>query len=39
MRVDRIDLVAGGQQRPDQQAPVGLDPNRDLRWILGMGGY
>jgi len=37
-RVDRIDLVAGGQQRSHQQPPVGLDPNDDLvglRRVLG----
>jgi len=39
MRVDRIDLVAGGQQRPDQQAPVSLDPHHDLRQVLGMGSH
>jgi hypothetical protein len=37
--VDRIHLVAGGQQRADQQAPVGLDANRDLRRGLGMGSH
>jgi hypothetical protein len=37
--IDRIDLVAGGQQRPDQQAPVGLDPHCDLRRIHNMGGH
>jgi hypothetical protein len=36
--VDRIDLVAGGQQRTDQQAAVGLDPDRHLSRLLGMGG-
>jgi hypothetical protein len=35
--IDRIDLVAGGQQRPDQQAPVGFDPDRRLSWVLNMG--
>ena len=35
--VDRIDLVAGGHQRPDQQPAVGLDPDRHLAWGLGMG--
>jgi hypothetical protein len=39
MRVDRIDLVAGGQQATDQQPTVGLDPHRDLPWVLGMGGH
>jgi hypothetical protein len=37
--IDRIDLVAGGQQRPDQQAPVSLDPHHDLRRVLGMGRH
>jgi hypothetical protein len=37
LRVDRIGLVAGRQQRPDQQAPVGLDPDRRLSWVLNMG--
>jgi hypothetical protein len=36
--VDRIDLVAGRQQCPDQQASVGLDPDRHLPGLLGMGG-
>jgi hypothetical protein len=35
--VDRIDLVAGRQQRTDQQAPVGLNPDRYLPRLLGMG--
>jgi hypothetical protein len=35
--IDRIDLVAGRHQRPDQQAMVGLDPDRHLSWVLGMG--
>jgi hypothetical protein len=39
MGVDRIDLVAGGQQRPDQQTPVGLDSDRHLPWVLCMGGH
>jgi hypothetical protein len=39
VRVDRIDLVAGRQQRAHQQAPVGLDPDRDLGRVLGMGGH
>jgi hypothetical protein len=39
MRVDRIHLVASGQQRPDQQPPVGLDPDHHLRWVLGMGSH
>jgi hypothetical protein len=39
LRVDRIHLVAGRQQRPDQQPPVGLDPHRHLCWLLGMGGH
>jgi hypothetical protein len=39
LRVDRIHLVAGRQQRPDQQAPVGLNPHRDLRRILGMSSH
>ena len=38
MRVDRIDLVAGGQQRPHQQAPVGLDPDHHLGRVAGMAG-
>jgi hypothetical protein len=38
LRVDRIDLVAGGQHGPDQQAAVGLNPDRHLRWVLGIGG-
>jgi hypothetical protein len=37
--VDRIDLVAGGQHGPDQQATVGFDPHRDLRRVPNMGGY
>ena len=36
--VDRIDLATGGQQRSDQQAPVGLNADRDLRRVLGMAG-
>jgi hypothetical protein len=38
LRVDRIHLVAGDQQRPNQQTPVGLDPHRHLPRLLGMGG-
>jgi hypothetical protein len=38
LRVDRVDLVAGGQQGSDQQAPVGLDPDRHLGRVLGVGG-
>lgn len=37
-RVDPIHLVAGGQQRPNQQPPVGLDPDHDLLGILGIAG-
>ena len=37
--IDRIHLVAGGQQRPHQQAPVGLNPDRHLCRVLGMGGH
>jgi hypothetical protein len=37
--VDRIHLVASRHQRPDQQAPVGLDPHRHLRRILGLRGH
>jgi hypothetical protein len=37
-RVDRIDLVTGRYQRPDQQATVGLDPDQDLPWVLSMVG-
>jgi hypothetical protein len=36
MGIDRIDLIAGRQQRPDQQTSVGLDPDRHLCWALGM---
>jgi hypothetical protein len=36
--VDRMDLVAGRDQRTDQQAPVGLDPHDDLRGVVGMLG-
>jgi hypothetical protein len=39
MRVDRIHLVARGQQRPDQQAPVSLDPHHDLCRVLDMDGH
>jgi hypothetical protein len=39
VRIDRIYLVAGGQQRPDEQPPVGLDPDRHLRRVLGMGSH
>ena len=39
LRVDRIDLVADRQQRPDEQAAISLDPHRHLCWILGMGGH
>jgi hypothetical protein len=37
-RVDPIHLVAGGQQRTDQQSTVGLDPDHHLAGILGMPG-
>jgi hypothetical protein len=37
-RVDRIHLVAGGQQRTHQQPPVGLDADNHLTGILGMPG-
>jgi hypothetical protein len=37
--IDRIDPVAGRHQRPDQQTPVGLDADRHLPGLLGMGGY
>jgi hypothetical protein len=37
-RVDRIDLVAGRDQGPDEQAAVGLGPHHDLGRILSMGG-
>jgi hypothetical protein len=33
LRVDRIHLVAGGHQRPDEQPAVGLDPDRHLRRV------
>jgi len=39
MGVDRIDLVAGGHQRSDQQTPVGLDADHHLPWVLCMGGH
>jgi hypothetical protein len=39
VRVDRIDLEAGGQQRPDQQPPVGLNPHGALRRVQNMGGH
>jgi hypothetical protein len=39
LRVDRIDLVAGGHQRPDQQPAVGLDPDHRLLRLVGMGGH
>jgi hypothetical protein len=29
---------AGRDQRPDQQATVGLDPDQDLPWVLSMVG-
>jgi hypothetical protein len=38
LRVDPVDLVAGGQQRPHQQPPVGLDADHHLPRLLGMGG-
>jgi hypothetical protein len=38
-RVDPRDLVAGGQQRPHQQPPVGLDADHDLLGVLGMAGH
>jgi len=31
-------LIASGDQRPDQQPPVGLDPDHHLRWLLRPGG-
>jgi hypothetical protein len=34
-----MDLVAGRQQRPNQQPPVSLDPDHHLPWILCMGGH
>jgi hypothetical protein len=37
-RVDRIDLVAGRDQRPDEQAAVGLGPHHHLDRISPMGG-
>jgi hypothetical protein len=39
LRVNRIDLIAGRQQHPNQQAPVGLNPDDDLGWILGMSSH
>jgi hypothetical protein len=39
LRVDRVHLVAGRHQRPDQQPPVGLDPDRHLSWVLSMGSH
>jgi hypothetical protein len=39
LRIDRVHLVAGRQQRSDQQAPVGLNADRDLRRVLGMGSH
>jgi hypothetical protein len=39
VRVNRIDLIASGHQGPDQQASVGLDPDRDLCWVLSVGGH
>jgi hypothetical protein len=35
--VDRIHLVASGDQRGDQQPAVGLDPDRHLRPVHDMG--
>jgi hypothetical protein len=35
-RVDRVHLVAGSDQRADQQPAVGLDPDHDLVRLLGM---
>jgi hypothetical protein len=37
-RVDPIDLVAGRQQRPHQQAAIQLNPNHDLPGVLGVPG-
>ena len=37
--VDRIDLVAGGHQRPDQQPAVGLDPDRHLPGLVSTTGH
>jgi hypothetical protein len=37
-RVDRDHLVASGDQRPDQQPPVGLDPDHHLGRVAGMAG-
>jgi len=39
LRVNRIDLIAGRQQHTNQQAPVGLNPDDDLGWILGMSSH
>jgi hypothetical protein len=39
MRIDRIHLVADGEQRPDQQPPVGLDPDGNLGRVLGVGSH
>jgi hypothetical protein len=37
-RVDRIHLIAGGDQRSHPQAAVGFDPNHHLIGILSMRG-
>jgi hypothetical protein len=39
VRVDRVHLVTGGQQRAHQQPPVGLDPYRHLGWALSMSSH
>jgi hypothetical protein len=39
VRVDRVHLVARGQQRAHQQPPVGLDPNHHLGWALSMSSH
>jgi hypothetical protein len=37
-RVHGIDVVAGRDERPDEQTPVQLDPDHHLAGILGMPG-
>jgi hypothetical protein len=37
-RVHRVELVAGRDQGGDEQAPVGLDPDRHLARILRVSG-
>jgi hypothetical protein len=36
-RVDRIELVAGGDEGGHEQAPVGLDPDHHLGRVIDMG--